>query len=307
MEHVSVLPREVMEVLKPHDGGRYFDGTIGGGGHARTILELCGPSGHLAGTDLDTPTLERVRTDLGDYASRTHLFNDNFAAIDRVCLLLGWDSLDGILVDLGMSSIALDDPSRGLSFSKDGPLDMRFSPEAPLTAHEVVNEYPVQELTRIIRTFGEERWAARIAQIIVRSRPLNSTSELADTVARAIPRSKWPDHIHPATRTFQAIRMEVNHELESLETFLPKAAALLNVGGTMAVISFHSLEDRMVKRFFAGNPETKLATRRMPIELDTGKPKLEPVTRKPILATPEEIAANPRSRSARLRAARRVA
>jgi 16S rRNA (cytosine1402-N4)-methyltransferase len=210
------------------------------------------------------------------------------------------------VLDLGMSSTALDDPDRGFSFLREGPLDMRYSSENPLDAHAVVNTYEEDRLAAIIREYGEERFAKRIARRIVQSRPVETTTRLADIVGEAIPRRYWPVKIHPATRTFQAIRMEVNQEIESLSAFLPKASTLLGIGGVMAIISFHSLEDRIVKRFFSGAPAEFVFPRGLPPAEERTGPRLERVTRKPIGPSPEEMEENPRSRSARLRAARRI-
>lgn len=290
----------------PHDGGRYFDGTLGYGGHARAIIEKSSPTGELAGTDLDRQAVLRLSAELAHYKGRVHLFQGNYTEIDRICTMLGWDSLDGIVLDLGMSSAALDDPDRGFSFLKQGPLDMRYSAENPLTAYTVVNSYEENRLAAIIREYGEERFAKRIAQRIVQSRPIETTLELAEIVSSAIPRRYWPPKIHPATRTFQAIRMEVNQEIESLSTFLPKASSLLDIGGIMAIISFHSLEDRIVKRFFSGTPEEFIFPRGLPAPAPETGPRFERITRKPITPSPGEIEENPRSRSARLRAARRI-
>lgn len=290
----------------PHDGGRYFDGTLGSGGHARTILENSSPGGRLAGTDLDREAISRLTDELADYKGRAHLFQGNYTEIDRICTMLGWDGLDGILLDLGMSSTALDDPGRGFSFMKPGPLDMRFSSQEDLTAELVVNTYEENALASIIREYGDERFARRIARRIVESRPVSTTTELAELVGRAIPRKYWPQKIHPATKTFQAIRMEVNHEIENIKTFLPKAASLLAPGGVVAIISYHSLEDRIIKRFFAGTTEGFTYPRGLPAPVrDTG-PVLERITRKSITPTEDEVMQNPRSRSARLRAARKV-
>ncbi|MBN1635003.1 MAG: 16S rRNA (cytosine(1402)-N(4))-methyltransferase RsmH [Deltaproteobacteria bacterium] len=305
MHHVTVLLNEIIEVIMPKDGGKYFDGTIGGGGHARTILDKSSPTGMLAGTDLDNDTIERLSSDLHQYGNRLHLFNQNFSEIDHVCLMLGWDQLDGIVLDLGLSSIQLDNPQRGFAFSKNGPLDMRFSTNGELDANQVVNTYPQAELARIIRIYGEERFAQRIAGRIVRSRPVKNTTELADLISAAIPRKYWPAKIHPATKTFQAIRMEVNREIQNLEKFLPKAASVLAPDGVMAIISFNSLEDRIVKRFFAGTSRIWVFPRGLPEPEDRQSP-IQPVYKKPIYPSQEEIARNPRARSARLRAARRV-
>ncbi|HXK48705.1 MAG TPA: 16S rRNA (cytosine(1402)-N(4))-methyltransferase RsmH [Deltaproteobacteria bacterium] len=306
MEHVPVLLKEVLEVMKPVDGGRYFDGTLGNGGHAGAVLEACSPSGELAGCDLDHGAVERVSQTLKRFHPRAHLFTANFTDIDRICGGLGWESLDGVLVDLGMSSIELDDASRGFSFTGEGPLDMRYSPAQGLTAFEVVNTYDEETLGRIIREYGEERFSRRIARRIVESRPLDTTHSLANVVCRAIPRKFWPERIHPATRTFQAIRMEVNAELDNLKEFLPKAASLLADGGVLAVISFHSLEDRIVKQFFAGPTAALLYRRGLPLQREAPAEPFRRITKKPITACDEEIRLNPRARSAKLRAARRA-
>lgn len=291
----------------PHDGGRYFDGTLGSGGHARTILDKSSPGGQLTGTDLDKESVSRLTAELAQYEGRAHLFQGNYSEIDRICMTLGWDKLDGILLDLGMSSTALDDPDRGFSFLREGPLDMRFSLQEDLTAEHVVNNYDEMKLATIIRQYGEERFAKRIARFIVDARPIKTTTELSEVVSRGIPRRYWPQKIHPATKTFQAIRMEVNQEIENINTFLPKATSLLAIGGIMAVISYHSLEDRIIKRFFSGTQEGFTFPRGLPpIASPDAGPKIERVTRKSIVPSEEEILENPRARSARLRAVRRV-
>jgi len=306
MHHVPVLLKEVLEVMMPRDGGRYFDGTLGGGGHARAILQESAPSGQLAGTDLDSGTITALSDSLSCFGDRIHLYNTNFSEIDKLRMILGWEYFDGILLDLGMSSWALDDADRGFSFMREGPLDMRFSPEGELDAHQVVNTYEENVLAAIIRNYGEERFASRIAHRIIQSRPLKTTSDLADVVRAAVPRRFWPKKIHVATKTFQAIRMEVNREIENLEDFLPKASSSLSIGGVLAVISYHSLEDRIVKRFFSGNVEENYFLRGLPEPERIDTFRLTKITGKSITASPEEIQANPRARSARLRAARRV-
>ncbi|HEY9161729.1 MAG TPA: 16S rRNA (cytosine(1402)-N(4))-methyltransferase RsmH [Desulfomonilia bacterium] len=304
MRHVTVLLKEVVQVIAPRDGGKYFDGTLGGGGHSLAILEASSPSGMLAGTDLDGDALSRLSETFKPFGERAHFFRDNFTSIDTICKTLGWNSLSGIVLDLGVSSFQLDMPEKGFSFSKDAPLDMRFESGAELSAYDVVNGYDEEELARIIREYGEERFSRRIAEKITDSRPVKTTKELAGIIASAIPRKYWPANIHPATRTFQAIRIEVNRELDNLREFLPKAASLLEPGGVMAVISFHSLEDRIVKRFFAG-PVHDVSARGIPVLIEPDTPVMERVTKKPVLPSPMEIEANPRSRSAKLRAARR--
>ena len=290
----------------PMDGGRYFDGTLGCGGHAQAILEKSSPTGHLAGTDLDGNTVGELSRRLVHFGERIHLYSMNFSEIDKVCMMLDWEYFDGILLDLGMSSGALDDADRGFSFMRTGPLDMRFSDRAELDAYQVVNTYEEDRLVHIIRNYGEERFASRIAKRIVKDRPLTNTTDLAETVSAAVPRRYWPKKIHVATKTFQAIRIEVNKEIESLESFLPKAVSLLSPGGVLAVISYHSLEDRIVKRFFAGPRHVNYFLRGLPEPSPEEPSKLVKLTRKAITPSPQEIAQNPRARSARLRAARRV-
>lgn len=290
----------------PRDGGLYFDGTLGGGGHARAILEKSAPSGQLAGTDLDSGTIAVLSDSLSCFGERIHLYNRNFSEIDKIRMILGWEYFDGILLDLGMSSWALDDADRGFSFMREGPLDMRFSPKGELDAYQVVNTYEENMLKDIIRNYGEERFASRIARNIVRSRPLKTTSDLVEVVRSSVPKRFWPQKIHVATKTFQAIRMEVNKEIENLKTFLPKASSALSIGGVLAVISYHSLEDRIVKRFFSGSGEENYFLRGLPRPSSPDTPRLVRIQSKSITASHEETQANPRARSARLRAARRV-
>lgn len=307
MQHVPALLKEVLGVIMPRDGGRYFDGTLGGGGHARAILEKSAPSGELAGTDLDGNTIRELSVSMAHYGERVHLFNMNFTEIDKVGKILGWEYFDGILLDLGMSSKALDDADRGFSFMREGPLDMRFSPEGEPDASMVVNTYEEHRLADVIRKYGEERFASRIARRIIASRPLTTTTDLASVVSAAVPRRYWPKKIHVATKTFQAIRMEVNKEIESLESFLPRASSCLSTGGVLAIISYHSLEDRIVKRFFSGTTHTNYFLRGLPEPSPGESPQLVRVCSKSITPSPEEIQQNPRARSARLRAVRRVA
>ena len=290
----------------PRDGGQYFDGTLGSGGHTQAILEKSAPTGAIAGTDLDGNTIAELSDRLAHFGDRLHLYNMNFTEIDKVCIMLGWEYFDGILLDLGMSSGALDDADRGFSFMRKGPLDMRFSNEGDLDACTVVNTYDEGRLKEIIRKYGEERFASRIARRIAEARPLETTTDLVEVVKTAVPRRYWPKKIHVATKTFQAIRMEVNREIENLEDFLPKASSLLNIGGILAVISYHSLEDRIVKRFFSGTTHTNYFLRGLPEPSSEDSPNLVRVSTKSITPSPLEIQQNPRARSARLRAVRRV-
>jgi 16S rRNA (cytosine1402-N4)-methyltransferase len=307
MDHISVLLKEVLEVIRPRSGGKYFDGTLGGGGHAKALLEASSPAGELAASDLDQKAVSLASHSLAQFGTRCHIFRSNYTEIDRICAELEWGCLDGIVLDLGMSSIELDEAERGFSFEAEGPLDMRYNSEQTLDAHAVINTYSTEALSRIIYTFGEERFARRITRHIVESRPIITTKALAEIISRAIPRKFWPKRIHPATRTFQAVRMEVNSELENLKEFLPKAAALLSENGVMAIISFHSLEDRIVKQFFAGTSTALLNRRGLPVPQESPAVFFQRITKKPISATDEEIQMNPRARSAHLRAARRAA
>jgi len=306
MRHVPVLLKEVLEVMAPADGGRYFDGTLGDGGHAAGILDASSPTGEIAGCDVDPRAVARARANLAPYGERAHIFTSSYTAIGDICRSLGWETVDGILVDLGMSSVDVEQGTYGFSFLKEGPLDMRYDPNAPLTASDVVNGYDERRLAGIIRELGEERFASKIARHIVASRPVRTTTDLAEIVSRAIPRAQWPARIHPATRTFQAIRMEVNAELDNLREFLPRAAGLLAPQGVLAVISFHSLEDRIVKRFMSGPRPSPLQARLIPVPPEHRAHPLAPLTKKPVRASQDEVTANPRARSARLRAARRI-
>jgi 16S rRNA (cytosine1402-N4)-methyltransferase len=306
MEHTSVLLNEVLEVIRPHSGGKYFDGTLGGGGHAQAILEASSPAGELVACDLDQKAVSLASNSLAQYGKRCHIFCANYTEIDSICAELEWEYLDGIVLDLGMSSIELDEAERGFSFGAEGPLDMRYNAEQILDAYAVINTYGEDTLSRIIYTLGEERFARRITRRIVESRPILTTKALAEVISKAIPKKFWPKRIHPATRSFQAIRMEVNSELDNLKEFLPKAAALLSENGVMAIISFHSLEDRIVKQFFAGTQTALLSRRGLPLPQESPAVFFARITKKPVTPSAEEIQMNPRARSARLRAARRA-
>ena len=264
-----------------------MDGTVGGGGHAAVILERILPGGFLVGLDRDEEAVRAVSTRFAAHAAHTLILHDTFANLPRVLERMKFRSIDIILADLGISSRQIDAPERGFSFRHDAPLDMRFSKTAPRTAADLVNTLTEPEMTRIFREYGEERWAGPIARMIERRRPLNTTLALADTVRAAIPRAHWPRDIHPATRVFQALRIAVNDELGALGALLRDAPGLLAPGGRLAVISYHSLEDRAVKHAFRAR--------------DT----FEVLTKKPVRASPEEVARNPRARSAKLRALRR--
>ncbi|MEE9123619.1 MAG: 16S rRNA (cytosine(1402)-N(4))-methyltransferase RsmH [candidate division NC10 bacterium] len=295
--HVPVLVREVLATLEPRPGGAYLDCTVGGGGHAEAILEAAGPPSRVVGIDRDPEAIAVARERLGRFGDRVRLVQGDFRELPRLISELRLEGFDGVLFDLGISSLQLDDPSRGLRFSAEGPLDMRMDRESGgLAARELLHELPEMDLTRIIREYGEERWARQIARGIVNARSqgsLETTRDLAAVVTRAIPRRFWPRRIHPATRTFQAVRIAVNQELTGLEEALEVATGHLNPGGRIAVISFHSLEDRVVKHLFR-----RLAA-------PGAVPGVRIITRRPVTPSPEERAQNRRARSAKLRGAER--
>ncbi|HMM98805.1 MAG TPA: 16S rRNA (cytosine(1402)-N(4))-methyltransferase RsmH [Anaerolineales bacterium] len=301
--HLPVLYHEIIHALRPHASGRYVDGTVGAGGHARGILEACAPDGELLGLDLDPQALALARETLAPFGPRAHLAQASYTAIPDQLRRLGWDAADGIVLDLGLSSMQLDAPERGFSFQRDAPLDMRFSPANPVTAAALVNTLDEAELADLLFRFGEESDGRRIARAIVRARPLQTTRQLAAVVERAVPRRKG---IHPATRTFQALRIAVNEELAAVTEALPKAAAALRSGGRLAVISFHSLEDRIVKDFFREQSRDLVNPPYTPIYKEERKAVLKEISRKPIVPSEAEIESNPRARSAKLRIAEKL-
>jgi 16S rRNA (cytosine1402-N4)-methyltransferase len=281
----------VLALLTPRPGGCYCDGTVGGGGHAEGILAASAPGGALLGVDRDGEGLAVAAERLRPFGGRAHLAQGDFRELPALARAAGMGPFDGILLDLGLSSLQLDDPSRGFSFSHDGPLDMRVDRAGGgPTAADLLRRLPEADLEAILRECGEERWARRIARALAAARarqPITTTAELARLVERSIPRRAWPPRTHAATRTFQALRIAVNRELEGLESGLEAAALLLKPGGRLAAVSFHSLEDRAVKVTFR-----RLAAGRGMVIL----------TRKPVTPGSAEVAANPRARSAKLRA-----
>ncbi len=307
--HVSVLSDEIIRFLAPKSGGVYVDGTLGGGGHSGQILEASDPDGILLGFDRDDEAIRVAAERLSRYGDRVRLFHRNFAELESSLKETGIDAVDGLLLDLGVSSYQLDKGDRGFSFQKDAPLDMRMDTSCGATAEELVNNLSEKELAGIIRSYGEERWAVRIAKRIVEARriaPLKTTLQLVDVIKGAIPRAKWEDRIHPATRTFQALRIAVNHELESLEKGLNEGIEMLRSGGRIAVISFHSLEDRIVKNIFRSFAKGCICPKSAPLCVCGKVPKLKVITGKPVLPGNEEIESNPRSRSAKLRVAEKL-
>ena len=307
--HVSVLADEAIACLAPRPGGIYVDGTLGGGGHAALILEASSPSGRLFGFDRDREALRAAGERLAGYGERVTLVHANFADMAEELGRLGVAAVDGILLDLGVSSHQLDTAERGFSFQQDAPLDMRMDTDAGMTAADLVNSLDEAELERIIREYGEERWAKRIAAFIVRDRevkPLETTLQLVDLIKGAIPRGAWEDRIHPATRTFQALRIAVNEELESVVQGIASGVRMLKPGGRIAIISFHSLEDRLVKDGFRSLSRGCICPRELPLCACGHRPEVKIITRKPVRAGEQEVALNPRARSARLRCAEKL-
>jgi len=308
--HLSVMPREVVELLAPRSGGLYLDGTLGGGGHARLIMEASAPDGRLIGLDHDPAALQAAALVLAPFGARVRLRRGSYAAMADILAELGETQVDGILLDLGVSSHQLDTPARGFSFREDGPLDMRMDPEQPETAADLLATAEAGELKRIFRDYGEERWAALIAKEIVRTRdhePLTTTRQLAELVCRAVPGGRIPQRIHPATRVFQALRIAINQELDSLRDGLAAALQLLRPGGRLAVISFHSLEDRMVKQALRAAANPCSCPPRLPVCVCGQTPQVKILTPRGLTPDAAEIAANPRARSAVLRGAERLA
>jgi 16S rRNA (cytosine1402-N4)-methyltransferase len=304
--HTPVLLSEVIAGLAPTVGGAYIDATLGGGGHALAILAACMPGGRLLGIDTDPAALKAATARLGPFANRATLVHGNFREIGRIARDAGFVNVQGILLDLGVSSHQLDTPERGFSFQVDALLDMRLDPTTGETAADLVNELDEQELADLIYRYGEERGSRRIARFIAearRTQRIATTNQLAELVARALGGRRG--RIHPATRTFQALRIAVNRELESLEQALPQAVELLAPGGRLGVISFHSLEDRIIKLFFRAEAG-KMPTEEQTIVETDAPARLRIITNKPIAPNDEEQRANPRSRSAKLRIAERV-
>lgn len=302
--HVTVLLNETVDSLNVKEGGIYADFTLGGGGHTSLILKR---GGHVVGIDRDITAIENARKRFrGQKFTPVH---DNFSNIKNIALNLGIDKFDGIIADLGVSSPQLDDASRGFSYMQDAPLDMRMDNRDSLTAKDVVNSYSSEELFRIISTYGEERWASRIVNFIIQERSkksIDTTFELVDIIKAAIPLSARKDGPHPAKRTFQAIRIEVNGELKILEQAARDGAELLKKGGRMSVITFHSLEDRIIKTTFASLEKGCICPKDFPVCVCGNKPMVKSVTRKPLVPTEKELEENPRARSSKLRSIEKI-
>jgi len=302
--HQSVLYNEVLTALKPQSGKRYLDGTLGAGGHALGILEASSPAGELLGLDIDPEAIKIAQTRLEKYSTRAQVRKGSYLDAKSEIVELGWSKVDGIVLDLGVSSMQIDQSKRGFSFQKEGDLDMRFDPTKGLTAADLVNTLDEKELADIIWRYGEERYSRRIATAIVGNRPINRTEQLAGLVRKVVGGSK--SRIDPATRTFQALRIAVNKELLTLEKALPELANILDKGGRIAIISFHSLEDRIVKSFFRRESTDCICPPEQPICTCGHKASLQVITPHPIQATEAELVSNARSRSAKLRVAQKI-
>jgi 16S rRNA (cytosine1402-N4)-methyltransferase len=302
--HTPVLLLEAVDLLNVRPGGRYIDCTVGGGGHAAAILEACSPGGQFLGLDADPSALERAHSRLQRQSSSVLLVNENFDHLEGVCDKYNFRPVQGILFDLGFSSMQIEDAGRGFSFQRDGPLDMRYGPGLQLTAADIVNSYPEMELASIIRKFGEEPRSRAIAKRIMANRPIRSTGDLA----RLIEEMPGPraTRIHPATKTFQALRITVNRELECLRDGLKQAVHVIAPGGRLVVIGYHSLENRVVKEFMRQETRGCICSPATPVCICGHKPTLMIITKRVVRPSAIEVDENPRARSAKLRAAERL-
>ncbi|HBC93417.1 MAG TPA: 16S rRNA (cytosine(1402)-N(4))-methyltransferase [Pelotomaculum sp.] len=307
--HLPVLPAEVVRGLKLKPGGVYVDCTLGGGGHSELILEGSGPDGRLVALDQDPEAILAAGKRLISYKPRMILVRSNFSRLAELLDDLGILTVDGVLFDLGTSSYQLDNPARGFSYQHDAPLDMRMDPEREITAGMLVNNMTVEELTETIRKYGEERWASRIAEFIGeerKRRPIETTGALVEVIKKAVPAGARREGPHPAKRTFQALRIAVNGELEILKAAVESAVHVLKPGGRVCVITFHSLEDRIIKDLFRELASPCICPRDFPVCVCGRKKTLQIVTTRPVLPSEEELAVNPRARSAKLRIGEKV-
>lgn len=306
-KHYSVLLKESVDALEVKSCGVYVDGTMGGGGHSYEILSR--GAGKLIGIDQDKDAIAASVKRLEPFGQRLVPVNRNFSEIKDILADLGINRIDGAVLDLGVSSYQLDNAERGFSYMNDAPLDMRMNRDAELSAYDVINEYSREELTRIFYEYGEEKWSGRIAQFIVEERKrknIETTGELAGIIKAAIPKKARLDGGHPAKRVFQAVRIEVNGELKILERAVRDFADVLNPGGTLSIITFHSLEDRIVKKTFAQLAQGCICPKSFPVCVCGNKPKLKVITRKPLLPSERELSENSRSKSAKLRIAKKL-
>lgn len=302
--HIPVLYHEIINALAPYSGGLYIDGTLGAGGHALGILDASTPDGKLLGLDLDSHALVIANQRLSMFKNRIFVRQGSYVDMASFVREIGWFFVDGIILDLGVSSIQLDTKERGFSFLYDAPLDMRFSDQTSYNAADLVNSLAENDLANIIWKYGEEKYSRKIARIICQNRPIYTTFELANLVKKAY--GNQYSQIHPATRTFQAIRIAVNQEMQAIESVIPQAIHLLKPGGKLAIISFHSLEDRIVKSIFRTESKDCICPPDQPICTCKHIKSIKEVNRKPIEASPEEITNNPRARSAKLRIAEKL-
>jgi 16S rRNA (cytosine1402-N4)-methyltransferase len=299
LPHLPVLYNEIITAIHPESSGCYVDGTVGAGGHAWGILDASRPAGRLLGLDIDPQALALAKQRLSEFEERVVLISASYVTLDQQVARLGWPNVQGILLDLGVSSMQFDTPQRGFSFQADGPLDMRFDPANPMTAASLVNNLPEDELADLIWRYGDEPLSRKIARAVVFSRPIETTSRLAEVVARAAGHHRGK--IHPATLTFQALRIAVNQELQSLEAVLPRAIGILAAGGRLAVIAFHSLEDRMVKQYFRRESMDCICPPGQPVCTCGHHASVRLVYHRAVQASESETNQNPRARSARLR------
>ena len=304
--HTPVLLQETLKYLNPVPGGIYVDGTIGGGGHSMEILKRIVPGGRLLGVDRDPEAILAVSERLKDYKRSLSPVHGNYVEIRDILSSFDIPAADGMLMDLGVSSYQLDAVERGFSYKEDVRLDMRMDTTQEFSAYELVNGYPEAELTRVIRNYGEERWAKRISRFIVENRPIATTGELVKVIKEAIPASARRKGPHPARRTFQAIRIEVNQELSLLEEGIRNAVSILKPGGRLCIITFHSLEDRIVKRTFRNLQDPCICPPDAPICTCGKIPEVKILTKKPIVPSDVELETNPRSRSAKLRVCQKL-
>jgi len=307
--HTSILLSECIEALNIRDGYTYVDCTAGGGGHSYEIAKRMGKNSQLICFDRDKSAIKAAGEKLKDYLDQIIFVNDNFSSLDNVIREYGINNLGGVLADLGCSSYQFDTPERGFSYMHNARLDMRMDEDSPLSAYKIVNEYSEADLKRIIYEYGEERFAPRIASEIIKARtdkPIETTYELSDIIKSAIPKAARIDGPHPAKRTFQAIRIEVNGELDVIEPMIKTASANLVSGGRIAIISFHSLEDRIVKQSYRSLSQGCTCPRDFPVCVCGNKAQLKEITKKPIIPSDKEINDNPRARSAKLRVAEKI-
>ncbi|MGL5439195.1 MAG: 16S rRNA (cytosine(1402)-N(4))-methyltransferase RsmH [Filifactoraceae bacterium] len=306
--HISVLLNECIEGLNINPTGTYVDGTLGGAGHSKEIVKLL-TTGKLVCFDQDINAINNAKVVLKDYMDKVILVHGNFENLKEELFKLNINSIDGLLLDLGVSSYQLDTPERGFSYMNDASLDMRMNESGILTGYDVVNGYSEEKLFKVIKNYGEENWASRIAKFICEKRqlkPIETTFELVDVIKSAVPVKARDTNLHPAKRTFQAIRIEVNRELDVIDKTLNSAMDMMNEGGRFVIITFHSLEDRIVKSFYKDKAQGCICPPELPICVCDNRPSLKLINKKPIIATKEELECNPRSRSAKLRIAEKL-